>query len=289
LVCAITFAKQSDQGLIPSPLTERSSFVNDKPCANQQLSVEKLKLRLSSVLSTQPDRLAVLVMSGSFNPVHAQHIRALEAARMALERAGWAVAGGFLAPSSDAYLKGKLTSQISSLNRRIELCGLATQVSDWLSVFPWGEFSSYKTCTRLREQLERECAGLLKGRSLTAIEVMGSDAAIRILDRVIEEWKASEVGERQPWYQKRIICCLIRPSPDSNVQMEHIQRITAPQTADIGVEIILIDATREGLPLEAVSSTEIRELVARGDWDLLRALRWVHPKVLSLLESWARG
>jgi nicotinic acid mononucleotide adenylyltransferase len=263
--------------------------VNDIPCTNQQLSVEKLKLRLSSVLSTQPDRLAVLVMSGSFNPVHAQHIRALEVARMALERAGWAVAGGFLAPSSDAYLKDKLTSQISSLNRRIELCGLATQASDWLSVFPWGEFSSYKTCTRLREQLERECAGLLKGRSLTAIEVMGSDAAIRILDRVIEEWRASEVGERQPWYQKRIICCLIRPSPDSSAEMEHIQRITAPQAAEIGVEIIFIDATREGLPLEAVSSTEIRELVDRGHWERLRTLRWVHPKVLSLLESWARG
>jgi len=261
--------------------------VNDIPCVNQQLSAEKLRLRLSSV--SQGDRLAVLVLSGSFNPVHAQHIRALEVARAALERAGWAVAGGFLAPSSDGHLMGKLNSEISSLERRIELCGLATEASDWLSVCPWGEFSSYKVCTRLREQLERECAGLLNGRSLTGIEVMGSDAAIRILDRVIDEWRALELDERQPWYQKRIICCLIRPGPESGVEIEHILKSTAPQAADIGVEIILIDSTREALPLEAVSSTAIRELVGRGDWELLTARRWLHPKVLSSLETWVRG
>jgi nicotinic acid mononucleotide adenylyltransferase len=230
-----------------------------------------------------------LVMSGSFNPVHTQHIRALEVARAALERAGWAVCGGFLAPSSDGYLTGKLNMQISSLDRRIELCGLATQESDWLSVCPWGEFSSYRACARLREQLERECAGLLKGRSLIGIEIMGSDTAIRILDTVAEEWRATEVDERRPWYRNRIVCCLIRPGPESSLEMEHILKITAPLVADIGVEIMLVDTTLEALPLEAANSTEIRELIDRGDWDVLKALRWLHPQVLSSLQTGAGG
>lgn len=258
-------------------------------CSPDQLSGSELRRRLSSAMSTQPDRLAVLVMPGSFNPVHTQHIRALEVARAALEREGWAVAGGYLAPSSDDYLTGKLNRQILSLSRRIELCGLATQESDWLGVCPWGEFSSYRACIRLREQLERECTGLLKGRSLTGIEVMGSDTAIRIIDRVVEEWRAGEVDKRQAWYQSRIVCCLMRPGREASIEMEHIRRITAPQAADIGVEIIPVDTTREVVPLEAANSTVIRELAGRGDWDVLKALGWLHPQVLSSLQTWARG
>jgi nicotinic acid mononucleotide adenylyltransferase len=259
----------------------------DVPSASQQLPTEKLRVRLSSILCTERDRLAVLAMSGSFNPVHTQHVRALEVARAALERVGWAVAGGFLAPTSDVYLTDKLNGQTSSLVWRIKMCGLATHESDWLSVCPWGEFSSYRACTRLREQLERECAGMLKGRSLTGIEVMGSDTAIRILDRVVEEWRATEVKGRQLWYQNRIVCCLIRPGPESTVEVEHILRITAPEAADTGVEIMLVDSTREALPLEAASSREIRALVGRGDWDMLKARQWLHPQVLSSLETWA--
>lgn len=257
------------------------------PRADQQLLTEKLRPRLSSILCSQRGRLAVLVMSGSFNPVHTQHIRALEFARAALEHAGWGVAGGFLAPSSDDYLEGKPSTEILSFSRRVELCGLVTQESAWLSVCLRGEFSSYRACTRLREQLELQCAALLKGRSLTGIEVMGSDTAIRILDKVFEEWTAAEGDKGRPWYEGRTICCLVRPGPESSAEMEHILRITAPQTADIGIEIILVDTTQEAFPLEAVSSTEIRELVARGEWDKLKALRWLHPHVLRSLETWA--
>jgi hypothetical protein len=207
----------------------------------------------------------------------------LEFARAALEHAGWAVAGGFLAPSSDEYLEGKLRGKILSFSRRIELCGFATQESDWLSVCPRGEFSSYRACVRLCEQLERE---LLNGRSVAGIEVMGSDTAIRILDGVFEKWSATEVDRGQPWYERRIVCCLVRPGPESSAEMEHIIRITAPRAADVGIQIILVDTTSEVAPLETISSTAIRELVATDDWDALRALRWLHPRVLSSLETW---
>jgi nicotinic acid mononucleotide adenylyltransferase len=253
-----------------------------------RLPYEKVKLRLSALLRKDTDKLAFVTLSGSFNPVHIQHIRLLEAACAALQRSGWAVTAGFLSPSSDDYLKGKLSTGILSFERRKQLCVLATKTSEWLSVCPWGEFSSYRVCTRLREELERECAQILRGRSLTGVEVMGSDAAIRILDTAFDKW-TTEIGGRKPWYRNRIVCCIIRPSPNINSDIEHIKRVTLPRAANLGVEVILVNTAREHLPLQAVSSTEIRELVARKDWDQLRILGWLPPQVLSALETWNRS
>src|SRR5262249_4496942 len=155
--------------------------------------------------------------------------------------------------------------------------------SDWVGVCPWGEFSSYKLCIKLRERLEHECARWLKGRGLSGVEVMGSDTAVRIFDRVLDEWKKTEGEVKKPWDERRMVCCLVRPSPKSGVEMDYLRSITAPQVANIGVELILVDSTREPFPLEELSSTAVRELVAKGDWERLRVLRWLHPQVLLAL------
>ncbi len=257
--------------------------------SDQPLPAEKFKLRLSQPAYRQADRLAVLCMSGSFDPIHTQHIRAVELSRAVLERAGWAVAGGFLAPSSDDYVQSKLKSDEWPLARRIHLCELATQESDWLSVCPWGEFSSYRLCVAIGEKLRHDCTRALKGRSLTGIEMMSSDAAIRILDKILEEWRAKHVDVRKLWYQGRIVCCVIRPGPKSGGETRYIQNVIVPGAAEIGVELIIIDAARERVSLEGISSTDIRELVARGDWDQLSVRRWLHPQVLSALRHSAHA
>src|SRR5437879_5087259 len=95
-----------------------------------QLAIEKVKRRLSSETSGRVEKLAFLILSGSFNPIHTQHVRALKAARKHLEKAGWTIVAGFLAPSSEAYVKKKLRAKALPICQRIELCKLAVEDSD---------------------------------------------------------------------------------------------------------------------------------------------------------------
>jgi hypothetical protein len=248
------------------------------------LPTEKFARRLRSLPCAAGDRLAFLSLSGSLSPVHTQHMRALEAARNALTRGGWTVVAGFLAPAGDKFLKRKLWVEAWPLDKRTRLCEVAAGESDWVDVCSWGEFRSYRLCTALREHLERECAEL-NGRSLTGIEVMGSDAAIRILDENVADWDGADPGVRDLWYQGRVICCLLRPGPSSAGEMAHIQQHTARRVADLGMELIVVDPESIRPALEAVSSSKIRELLAAGDLERLRARRWLHPEVLAALAN----
>jgi nicotinic acid mononucleotide adenylyltransferase len=248
------------------------------------LPTEKLVRRLRSLRSSRSDRLAFLSLSGSLSPVHTQHMRALEAARTALERRGWTVVAGFLAPAGDQYLKGKLASEAWPFKKRTRLCEAACGDSEWVDVCSWGEFRSYRLCKALREHLERECAEL-RGRSLSGVEVMGSDAAIRIFDANIADWDTAEPSVRDSWYSGRVVCCLVRPGPDSAREMEHIEKHTTRRVVDLGVELIVVDSKSIHPALEEVGSTEIRELLAGGDFELLRARGWLHPRVLAALEN----
>jgi hypothetical protein len=211
-------------------------------------------------------------------------MRALEAARNALTKGGWTVVAGFLTPVGDKFLKGKLGIEAWPLDKRVRLCEVAAGELDWVDVCSWGEFRSYRLCTALRAHLERECAEL-NGRSLTGIEVMGSDAAIRILDENIADWDGADPGMRDSWYQGRVICCLLRPGPNSAGEMEHIQKHTGRRAADLGVELIVVDSESICPALEEVSSSKIRELLAAGDLERLRARRWLHPEVLAALAN----
>lgn len=260
-------------------------MVIDSPHWSEPVPTQKIRSRFFSLRPDQFDRLAIAVMSGSFSPVHTQHIRAMEVARTALQRAGWAILGGFLAPSSDSYVQGKLNSDAFSFSRRTECCRVAMQDSEWLDVCSLGDFSTYRACTRIREQVERQCGGLLQQRPITGVEVMGSDTAIRIIDKLIDDWATVDVMKREPWYDSRIVCCVLRPGSKSTADVERILTYTAPRAVDVGITVRLVDGAQEGLQLEAVSSTEVRELIQRHDWEGLRAKRWLHPEVLRLLET----
>jgi hypothetical protein len=209
-------------------------------------------------------------------------MRALEAARNALERRGWTVLAGFLAPANDEFVKGKLGAEAWPLEKRVRLCEGASRESDWVDVCSWGEFRSYRLSTALSEHLERECTEL-NGCRLTGVEVMGSDTAVRILDKNISDWDAA--GLRESWYQGRIICCLLRPGPRSADEMARIEKHTARRARDLGAELIVVDPDSILPPLEAVSSREIRELLAAGDLEQLQARKWLHPEVLAALVS----
>jgi nicotinic acid mononucleotide adenylyltransferase len=251
------------------------------------LPTEKFARRLHSLRWDAGNRLAFLSLSGSLSPVHTQHMRALEAARVALKRVGWTVVAGFLAPTPDEYLKGKLGIEAWGLEKRMRLCELACSESEWVDVCDWGEFRSYRLCAALREYLVRESS--LKGRSLTGIELMGSDVAIRILDKNIADWDSADPAVRDSWYRGRVVCCLLRPGPNSAGEMEHIEKHTACRATDLGVELIVVEPESICPALQAVSSTEIRELLEAGDLEGLRNHGWLHPEVLAALAGEKSG
>ena len=161
--------------------------MNGSPQGSQTVPAQKLSSRLNSFPQRHLEQSALLVMSGSFNPVHTQHTRAMEVARLALERAGWTIVGGVLAPSDDSYVQTKTNKHALSFQRRIELCRLATEHADWLFVSSVGDFRTYRVCTTIREQVQQEFAEALQGRTIMGVEVMGSDTAIRLMRQLVEE------------------------------------------------------------------------------------------------------
>lgn len=80
----------------------------------------------------------VLVSTGSYSPVHLQHVQMFEQAKIRMEQMGYQCLAGFLSPSHDSYVASKLQRSgfISSFHR-LNMIELAVEGSSWLSAHPW--------------------------------------------------------------------------------------------------------------------------------------------------------
>lgn len=102
---------------VPTPTRART-------CSGEALSA--ICQKVSTAIGEGRQSLAVVVLPGSFNPVHSEHLRTLELAKRHLETQGVSVVGGFLQPSSDQYVAGKVGSAWAmTLEDRIATCELA--------------------------------------------------------------------------------------------------------------------------------------------------------------------
>ena len=247
----------------------------------EQSDIAKVKRQLE-LIGDGGMRPAFLLLSGSFNPIHTQHVRALLVTRKYLERIGWAVVGGFLAPSSDTQVQEKLGAEGLLLAQRIELCRLAVEGLDWVSVCVKGEFSSNWACRGVRREIEHQCVDILQGRRLTGVEVMGSDTVVRIFGKILMG-NSSQGGVSTQ--QGRTVCCLLRPGLERSAQRKHIESVLMPGVSGLGVELMIIEPTFLDPPLEQISSSAIRELVSRGEWGVLRLKGWLQPSVLKALQD----
>ena len=248
------------------------------------MRTSKAVCSLRDLTDKSSSELSFLVLSGSFNPIHQGHIQLLDAARAWYNHQGVGVIAGFLAPSSDDYVSAKLGSQALPFDLRTGLCAEATTASDWIDVWVSGQMSGFRVCREILTELQDKCVDLLAGRSVTGIEVMGSDVAIRIFDKIADDWKAE--GASRPWYEGRRVCCLLRPNVKGYDDAAHLRSWTSPQVARIGIDISIVDPRAEGFVLDSVSGTEIRHLIARNDWSELRARNWLHSSVLGALRAW---
>ena len=85
-------------------------------------------------------RPAIVVLGGSFAPVHAGHLAALEAGKRAAENAGFTVVGGYLVCAPQFHVSGKLrgrgqeafADEVMGAEARLRMCNAVAADSDWL-------------------------------------------------------------------------------------------------------------------------------------------------------------
>eukprot|EP01119_Soliformovum_irregulare_P025418 TRINITY_DN9409_c0_g1_i2.p1 TRINITY_DN9409_c0_g1~~TRINITY_DN9409_c0_g1_i2.p1 ORF type:complete len:201 (-),score=25.25 TRINITY_DN9409_c0_g1_i2:242-790(-) len=141
------------------------------------MGFEKIKANLERLGTIAPDsQCVVLVLSGSFNPLHRMHIQSFEIARRSLEDRQHVVVGGFVAPSSNDHVWYKLGDWAMSLTHRNQMCEVAVQDSDWLEMCPWGNASAPRVCSAISKILEEH----LPHVRWQVVEIFGADHALAV-------------------------------------------------------------------------------------------------------------
>lgn len=115
--------------------------------------------------SLQP---AVLVMCGSFNPIHNAHIKAFEAAEMRLKSENIAVLGCLISPVSDGYGK----KDLAPFESRKKIIELAIEDHPFLEIDSWeGGQPEYTRTYYVLKHIEEEVRAYYKETEPTAFEI----------------------------------------------------------------------------------------------------------------------
>jgi len=118
---------------------------------------------------------------------------------------------------------------------------------------------------------------MLKGELLTGFEIMGSDTAARLFEKIVKENRNQSAASRQPG---RMVCCIPRIAHNSAAERINLESDIVAEAASLGIGLIFSPAA-----LEPISSNAIRYLIASGNWQTLRRNRWLHPAVLKALKK----
>ena len=78
-------------------------------------------------MHSSPPQRAILVMGGSFSPIHVGHVAALEAAKIQAEGLGFQVDAAYLACATNGHTSRKYGSSAISGSARLEMCNLVAQ------------------------------------------------------------------------------------------------------------------------------------------------------------------
>jgi len=201
-----------------------------------------------------------LMLGGSFNPVHNEHIQILEIAKRHCERhLGKVVVAGFLGVSSKDHVTGKCGSRGAiTLKHRNAMCELAVANSDWISVCPFGWASPEKIAERLQDAIKRLNSHV---GEVPFLNVIGSD----IFGDVPNSYR------RQYHTIRENSICVSR---DNSRVFEEIKRLGN------NLETFYF---AEGSTSNSTSSTRVRRLMKSKDWDGLK--RFLDANVLEYLKE----
>lgn len=139
------------------------------------IKTDKLEKHLRNLEKNQKG--IVLILGGSFNPVHKMHIKTFEVVKNYLEKTQnkVQVLGGFLIPSSDDYTHGKLKNEAYSLNHRNQMIELELNNSDWIEIFPHGYSSAKKASMEIQSYLRDK----FKLENIETRQICGADFAVK--------------------------------------------------------------------------------------------------------------
>jgi nicotinic acid mononucleotide adenylyltransferase len=138
------------------------------------------KLLRNFEVSHPDEDLAVLLSTGSFNPLHWGHIGILECAARLLEASGTTrVIAGFLSPSSDIYLSSKSSRKglgwFLPSELRVASCGRFTANHPWIETSGWeADQPHFVDFPSVASHLKRVVEGRLQ-RSINVYYVCGAD------------------------------------------------------------------------------------------------------------------
>jgi len=176
------------QASLARPEDSRPPAERDPSCSQRDL--DEICDRAAAALASSSRTLAALVLPGSFNPVHSEHLRSLELARDHLASSGATVVAAFLQPSSDEYVAGKVgTPWAMRLADRIAACELAARADasrrggeTWIYAWRSGQTNGFAVPRRVGALLSGAAAERLGGklpRPIEAYMVCGADLVSR--------------------------------------------------------------------------------------------------------------
>jgi hypothetical protein len=192
------------------------------------------------------------------------------------------VIGGFICPSSDEYVTGKLGRMAMTFEQRRQLCEIAVGDQEWLSVCRKGEVSSKWACRSVQREIQEFCADDLDGRTLKGIEIMGSDTIVRLFSKMLAQGKTKL---SQSLLRGRTFCCVMRAGMESSVEEAYIREKICPAAADHDARVVVVEQLFADRQSGAFGSSTIRGLVSKGEWTTIEANQWLHPGVLSILKK----
>lgn len=216
--------------------------------AMQWFMRSRLASKLKAASGKKGDKV-FLVLGGSFNPVHRGHVENIDHAVAHLQTKGITVVAAVLVPANDTWVRHKFSKDEQhwalSEAKRIHLCELACQHSEFAVVLPWAECSAQSIGV-----------ALVQATGFRYLMVCGADMIAR------------------GCYLDSASVCFARDGLDMRQGIE-MRKNRRAETHVIETETLL----------KHLSSTLVREFMKRKDWDGLKSSGILHDNVLKALTS----
>jgi len=85
-----------------------------------QKAIEYNSLLFKRLQKPTQEKVAVILSSGSFCPIHSGHVESVELAKKEVENQGYQVIGSFLSPAHDNYINRKTKDKAIGIHKRID-------------------------------------------------------------------------------------------------------------------------------------------------------------------------
>ena len=126
-------------------IVKSAGFIDDGlPCDVDNNDMKYLMTPIQKIVENlkeakQNDKLAVLITTGGFAPIHQGHVDMMTIARKVVEDLGYRVMGGYVSPSHDQYVSTKYVDGDLRLTaaQRCHLLEVLAKDSSWLMTDGW--------------------------------------------------------------------------------------------------------------------------------------------------------